>query len=194
VVARVIDGDTIEVGLEGTLVEVRLIGVDAPESVHPTEPIECLGRAASAFTRRSLEGEGVGLEFDAERTDRYGRMLAYVWEEGRLFNATLVARGLARVYTFPPNVGHERRFLAAQRRARASDRGLWGGCDGAGKAPPGGGGAGSRRGRCDPDYEGACIPPYPPDLDCSEVSASGFRSVGRDPHGFDGDGDGVGCE
>jgi micrococcal nuclease len=67
-----------------------------------------------------------------------------------------------------------------------------GGGSGGGDKANAGGSNGS--GNCDQNYEGACIPPYPPDLDCSEVSASGFRSVGSDPHGFDGDSDGVACE
>jgi hypothetical protein len=58
--------------------------------------------------------------------------------------------------------------------------------------PSGGGGGGG--GNCDPSYPTVCIPPPPPDLDCADVNASGFKVVGSDPHGFDGDGDGIGCE
>jgi micrococcal nuclease len=193
-VARTVDGDTVEVLQRGRLVDVRLIGIDTPESVHPTEPDECFGHAAAEFTERALEGRHVRLAFDVERTDAYGRTLAYVFVDGGLFNEALVARGYAQVATYPPNVRYVDRFEAAQRAARAGGRGLWGACP-----PPGGGGGtrraeGAGRGRCDPNYEGACIPPYPPDVDCSDVAATNFRSVGSDPHGFDGDGDGAACE
>jgi endonuclease YncB( thermonuclease family) len=192
-VARVVDGDTIEVERPGVSV-VRLIGVDTPETVAPGAPVECYGRAASAFTRRSLLGDHVRLEYDVERTDRYGRTLAYVWEGATLFNRLLVRRGFATVATYPPNVAYESRFIAAEKRARNQDRGLWGACAAraasgrpSGRMPRTGGG------RCDPNYAGACVPRYPPDLDCGDVP-TGFRSVGADPHGFDADGDGIACE
>ncbi|CAN5692350.1 hypothetical protein BH24ACT26_BH24ACT26_22930 [soil metagenome] len=197
-VTRVIDGDTIEVSRRGRIVDVRLIGIDTPESVHPSEPVECFGKAASEFTRRHLEGARVRLAYDVERRDHYGRTLAYVfYEGGRMFNEILVAEGYALVYTYPPNVKHADRFVAAQRSARRGDRGLWGDCPAPGgdRARSGGGGSGaSGGGRCDAGYKGACIPPYPPDVDCSEIGPRGFSSVGSDPHGFDGDGDGIACE
>lgn len=196
-VTRVVDGDTIEVRLRGGRIEdVRLIGVDTPETVHPTVGVECFGPAAANFTKSHLEGESVRLEYDVERRDRYGRLLAYVWLDGVMFNKTLVARGFASVSTYPPNVRYVDRFLDAQREARSHDRGLWAGCTAEvdpepqeKPAPVSGVG-----GNCDPNYSGACIPSYPPDLDCPEVGATDFRSTGSDPHGFDGDADGSACE
>lgn len=196
-VRRVIDGDTVEVALGGDAVSVRLIGVDTPETVHPSEPVECYGRAASRFTTRELDGLRVHLEFDVERRDRFGRTLAYIWRGDELFNLTLVEQGYAQVNTFPPNVQYEGLFVEAQRDARRRDRGLWGPvCDqpivvdeGDNDGDGGGGG-----GNCDPSYPGVCIPPYPPDLDCGEVAHTNFAVTGSDPHGFDGDNDGVGCE
>jgi micrococcal nuclease len=196
-VARVIDGDTIEVILQGVETDLRLIGFDTPETVHPSEPVECFGRAASDYTRNALEGRTVTLEFDVEKTDRYERTLAYVWTDGSLFNETILREGFAAVSTYPPNVRYVERFLDAQRSARNDERGLWrrcGGVDTPAVAPEpqkissGGGGS------CDPNYGGACVPSYPPDLDCPEVPATNFTSRGNDPHGFDGDGDGVACE
>lgn len=125
VVARVIDGDTIQLQ-DGT--RVRLIGVDTPETVHPSRPVEEYGKEASAFTRRMLEGARVYLEYDVERFDRYGRTLAYVWlPDGTLFNELLLFEGYAQVSTFPPNVKYVERFLAAQRQAREAGSGLWAG-------------------------------------------------------------------
>jgi micrococcal nuclease len=192
----VIDGDTVEVLFRGRTIDVRLIGIDTPETVHPFEPVECFGPAASSFTRRRLQGKRVRLEFDVERRDRYGRTLAYLWLQETLFNRMLVAQGFAQVSTYPPNVKYVDRFLAAEREARRADRGLWGRCEthvgGTGGSEDGGtGGAG---GNCDSSYPGVCIAPYPPDLDCSDVPYTNFQVVGNDPHGFDGDADGVGCE
>ena len=195
-VTRVIDGDTIEVELGGEILDVRLIGIDTPETVHPTEPVGCYGPAASRFTTTLLEGKDVQLEFDVELLDRYGRTLAYVWLGEGLFNETLVARGFAQVSTYPPNVKYVDRFISAQRDARSNERGLWGAvCAEPEPVGTGGGGGGAGGGgNCDPSYSGACIPHYPPDLDCGDVSATNFAVTGSDPHGFDGDGDGVGCE
>jgi micrococcal nuclease len=190
-VSRVIDGDTIEVRLGGRTVDVRLIGIDTPETVHPTEPVECFGAAASSFTKRQLEGREVRLEFDVERPDRYGRMLAYVWLADQLFNEVLVDRGFAQVSTYPPNVMYVDRFLEAQRHAREDDRGLWGGgCEDEAEESPSGGGSPE----CDDSYPDVCIAPYPPDLDCADVPYTNFVVRGPDPHGFDGDSDGEGCE
>jgi micrococcal nuclease len=193
VVTRVIDGDTLEVSAGGRDVDVRLIGIDTPETVHPSEPVECFGRAASDFTHRRLQGEIVTLRYDVERTDRYGRTLAYVYRRGRMFNRVLVSRGFAQVYTYPPNIAHAAGFVRAQRRARRADRGLWSGCPWP-RAETEARVAPHRSGACDPAYRGACVPLPPPDLDCGDVAASYFRSVGSDPHGLDADADGVACE
>jgi micrococcal nuclease len=193
-VTRVVDGDTIEVERRGVTV-IRLIGVDTPETVDPTEPVECYGRAASDFTTRFLLGDRVRLEFDVERTDHYGRTLAYVWDGATLFNRLLVERGLGTVATYPPNVEHEASFVAAERKARDGNRGLWRACDTRTNSEPDSGrrARAGYRGGCDPNYAGACVPRYPPDLDCGNVP-SGFRSIGSDPHGLDVDGDGIACE
>ena len=197
-VSRVVDGDTIEVLRNAAVLDIRLIGIDTPETVHPSEPVECFGPEASSFTSRSLEGELVLLEFDVERKDQYGRTLAYIWIGGKLFNKTLVRRGFATVSTYPPNTAHLSAFETAEDSARSHDRGVWGAC-GSGDQQGGGGGAsaagpteGAGKG-CDSNYKGACIPVYPPDLDCDDVP-SGFQSIGTDPHGFDGDSDGIACE
>jgi micrococcal nuclease len=109
-------------------VDVRLIGIDTPETVEPGVPVMCFGPEASRFTTSQLEGRRVRLEFDVERLDRYGRTLAYVWIGGRLFNEVLVRRGFAVVTTYPPDVKYVDRFVAAQRAARGGGRGLWSAC------------------------------------------------------------------
>ena len=129
-VTRVVDGDTIEVRLDGRLEKVRLIGVDTPESVKPGTPVQCYAKAASAETERLLDGRRVTLRFDAERRDRYGRLLAYVYRDGLFVNAALVERGYARTLTIPPNVAHADLFSRLARNARHDGRGLWVACKG----------------------------------------------------------------
>lgn len=115
------DGDTLRLSGIG---RVRLIGVDTPEVYGQAE---CYGREASAFTAKVLPpGRRVRYKLGVERRDRYGRALAYVWlADGRFFNLLLVERGYAQVLTIPPNVDYAERFVAAQRRARKAERGLW---------------------------------------------------------------------
>jgi micrococcal nuclease len=185
VVTRTVDGDTIHVLFRGHDVDVRLIGIDTPETVDPSLPVQCYGEQASRFTHRTLTGRTVRLEFDVERLDRYSRTLAYIWLRGHLFNRRLVAGGYAVVDTFPPNVRYVDVFTAAQRVAREHDRGLWGACSGS----DGGGGH-----RCDPAYPGVCIPSPPRDLDCADISFRHFQVLPPDPHNFDGDHNGIGCE
>jgi micrococcal nuclease len=127
VVARVVDGDTIV--LRGGE-RVRYIGMDTPESVEPGTPVQCYAKAAGRENERLVEGRRVLLRYDAERRDRYGRTLAYVYRarDGLFVNAELVRRGYARVLTIPPNVEHATLFHRLAARARATDRGLWGAC------------------------------------------------------------------
>lgn len=134
-VVRVVDGDTVHVRMpDGTREKVRFIGVDTPESTRETEPY---GVEASDHTKRQLDGRDVWLETDAERRDRYGRLLAYVWlapperrddaeVRERMFNARLLLDGYAQVMTVPPNVRHAEVFLRCQAEARGRGAGLWG--------------------------------------------------------------------
>ena len=129
-VVRVVDGDTIRVRLAGAEERVRYIGVDTPETVKPGTRVQCYGKAASAFNARLLRGRSVRLEFDAERRDRYGRLLAYVYREpdGLFVNAELVRRGYAQPLTIAPNVDHASEFRRLARSARRAGRGLWAAC------------------------------------------------------------------
>jgi len=136
-VVDVVDGDTIKVNLSGEEYKVRLIGVNTPETNHPTKHLEPYGPEAKAFTKRMLTGRTVYLEFDVQEKDRYGRLLAYVWlkkpskiteEEIRtkMFNAILLLEGYAQVMTIQPNVKYADYFLQYQREAIEEERGLWG--------------------------------------------------------------------
>lgn len=127
-VVAVIDGDTVEVDLDGRREIVRLLGIDTPETVDPDRPVECFGPEASAFTTEALASRRVRLAFDAERRDTYGRLLALVFVDGELFNERLLREGRARLLVIPPNGSHGRAMLAAALTAREERRGLWGAC------------------------------------------------------------------
>jgi micrococcal nuclease len=129
-VTRVVDGDTVKVTVDGRPDTVRYIGIDTPESVKPNTPVQCFAKAASHFNERLVDGQRVRLRYDAERRDRYGRLLAYVYRarDGLFVNAELVRRGYAVTLTIPPNVAHADEFAGLARRARELGRGLWRAC------------------------------------------------------------------
>ena len=130
-VVRVVDGDTVHVRLGDRVEKVRYIGIDTPETHHPTRGEEPGGRQATEVNGRLVGDRAVRLEPDVQLRDRYGRLLAYVWvtraDGGELMvNAELVRLGYAQVMTVPPNVRHQALFLKLQRDARQAGRGLWG--------------------------------------------------------------------
>lgn len=120
---RVIDGDTIKI--EGDKV-VRYIGIDTPETVHPSKPVQCYGKEASDKNKELVEGKEVKLEKDVSETDKYDRLLRYIWVGDMMVNEYLVREGYAQSSTYPPDVKYQDRFLEAQRRAREEKKGLWG--------------------------------------------------------------------
>lgn len=197
-VVDVVDGDTIKVELSGTTYTLRYIGIDTPETVDPGSPVEWMGLEASAANADLVEGETVYLEKDVSETDTFGRLLRYVWLDlpggWLLVNQELVRLGYAVSSAYPPDVEYQSLFDDAEREARTAGRGLWGPTPIPVPtstpvpliAPP--------AANCDPSYPGVCIPPYPPDLDCGDITYRRFQVLAPDPHGFDGDHDGIGCE
>lgn len=127
-VVDVVDGDTIEVRLDGEVEDVRYIGIDTPESVAPDQPVECFGPEASAANERLVGGRRVRLEFDAERRDRYGRLLAYVYLGERFVNAELLREGFATTLTIAPNDSFAGLFDRLEQEAGNAGRGLWAAC------------------------------------------------------------------
>ncbi len=124
VVQRVVDGDTVVLD---TRERVRYIGMDTPELHHPRKPVQAYAREAMEFNRNLVEGRKIRLEFDVERHDKYGRLLAYVYlEDGTFVNAQLVRQGYAQLLTIPPNVKYVEVFRKYQQEAREAGRGLWG--------------------------------------------------------------------
>jgi micrococcal nuclease len=127
-VLRAVDGDTIEVRLDGHREDVRYIGIDTPETVKPGTPVQCFGPRAHRFNAHLVAHRRVRLVFGEERRDVYGRLLAYVYLDKRFVNAELARRGLARTLTIPPNDRFARRFERLQIAAARAGRGLWGAC------------------------------------------------------------------
>ncbi len=185
-VVRVVDGDTIVISKNKKDEKVRLIGVNTPETHHPTKGVEPYGPEAAAYTKKRLDGTNVRIVIGEEPRDKYKRLLAYVYlEDGTFFNEELVREGYAQVMTIPPNDKFSKTFIKRQREAREAKRGLWG---------------------LDPKEDQTkplnVKAPLGKDRDCSDFKThaeaqSFFETAGgpaKDPHHLDSDGDGNVCE
>lgn len=190
-VERVVDGDTL-VCAGGD--RVRLLLIDTPEM--DQEPFGHL--AKTILEALAPPGTELQLRLDVQERDRYGRLLAYAYlPDGRMANRELARRGFAQPMTIPPNVRHVELMRAAADSARLETAGFWAlGLYSAGEEELRGVGPAEpqTRGNCHPSYPDVCIPPPPPDLDWGDIRHRRFRVVGSDPHRFDGDRDGIGCE
>jgi micrococcal nuclease len=128
-VVDVLDGDTIRVARGRDRADtVRLLGIDTPETQHPTKAVECFGPEAAAYTHARLHGRSVQLESDIEGRDRYGRLLAYVIVDGKRFNDELLRLGYATLLVIEPNRAHARAMLQEELDAKRAGRGLWRAC------------------------------------------------------------------
>lgn len=132
-VTKVTDGDTLEVDINGENFKVRLIGIDTPETVDPRRPVGCFGKEASNETKKLLLGKSVILQKDVSDTDKFGRLLRYVYlpisnQDSLFINHYLVLEGYAKVATYPPDVKFTNEFLQAQKQAQENNKGLWGQC------------------------------------------------------------------
>ncbi len=209
-VVEVIDGDTVDVLLNGKEERLRLIGMDTPETKDPRKPVQCFGKEASAQAAKLLTGQTVLLEEDPtqDTRDKYDRLLRYVWlPDGKLYNLEMIMGGFAHEYTYETPYKYQAVFKKEQAAARERGWGFWAAtsCNGNTEqaaeapapkpaAPKPAAPAAPARGKCDPSYPDVCIPPAPPDLNCPEIRHKGFRVIGADPHKFDRDRDGIGCE
>ena len=185
-VVNVIDGDTISVRIGGRVFSVRYIGMDTPE-LDQTD-----GYPAAERNRELVDGQTVTLVRDVSETDRYGRLLRYVLVGSTFVNHQLVLDGWATAAEYPPDTSCQGIFQVAENTARTQRLGLWVPTRTPWPtSPPSEGGGG---GNCSPAYPSVCIPPPPPDLDCGDISFRRFTVLSPDPHNFDRDGDGIGCE
>ncbi len=125
VVLKVIDGDTIELS-DGR--KVRYVGMDTPELHHPQKGVQCFGAQAYERNRSLVEGKIVQMEKDVSETDKYGRLLRYIWIDNILINKQLVRDGFAFAKTFPPDVARQDELRSAGTMAQVEKKGLWSGC------------------------------------------------------------------
>lgn len=203
---QIVDGDTIEVtGLNFTssyTADVRLLEINTPETKHPTEPDQCYGKQATdALARLLPTGSTAYVLRDKDLKDQYGRFLLYIWnDEGVFVNLRMVKDGYAEASLFMPNDLYWDVISNAENTAQQADKGAWGACSYFGEP------VGQEYSQNDdthaapiptpdPPRTGSYpVPPSPPDYDCGQISATGFTVRPGDPHRFDGDGDGIGCE
>ncbi len=133
IVDYVIDGDTIDVIIDGTDERIRLIGIDTPETKKPNTPIECFGPEATAFTQQLLPiGTRVRIERDTVGRDDYGRLLGYVYraDDGVFVNYEVLRQGYGQPLSIGPNTTFERLFVDAARAAEVDHVGIWAACSG----------------------------------------------------------------
>ena len=203
-VVRVNDGDTLTVS---TGEKVRLLQIDTPE----ISPAECYGAEAHKALITLIGKSSITLESDSvsDDKDQFGRKLRYVKVGKVNLNLKLVEIGAATPYFYQGEKGkYAAQLLKAAQNAKAKKIGLWKICPNTKLEPfkPATTGLisasntatsrSSSKTKCDANYQG-CIPPYPPDLDCSDIKQMGLapiRVTGNDVHKFDADGDGIGCD
>ena len=129
-IVSVVDGDTAKIEFEGETISMRIIGIDTPETVHPSRPVEWYGPEATVRARELLEGKTVTLEYDADpdhdRFGRYGRLLVYLrLEDGSDFGKLMVEAGFARAYPKYP-FSRSKEYMAVEAGAKKAKKGLWG--------------------------------------------------------------------
>ena len=205
-VVEVVDGDTIRVELPSGIETVRIIGIDTPEVVRPTEPEACYGAEASAFAKEALDGQAVTLELDPtqDERDRYDRLLAHVFVGDELYAAEAIAGGYGIHYVYEDPSVHAAELDAAADGARDGGLGIWTACEGRvdlplvaepaeqpapvdDPAPNGPVGD-----ICHPSYD-PCVPNVGHDLDCGDIGFA-VTVIGPDEYRLDRDHDGGGCE
>jgi micrococcal nuclease len=195
VVSAIVDGDTVHVRMNGQEYKVRYIGMDAPET-----GTGVAASNATAANQAMTTGQTVLMVKDVSDTDKYGRLLRYVIAGNGFVNYELVRQGYAKAKDYPPDTACSANLATAMNKAKGNQLGLWQSTASpvpvvlATSAPVRSGEIQTSGSNCDPAYPTVCIPPPPPDLDCGDVQYRRFQVLAPDPHNFDRDGDGIGCE
>ncbi len=186
-VASITDGDTIRVLIGGVNEPLRLIGIDTPEVGDV-----CAAEATEAL-KALVENTTIRLDADVSDRDRFGRLLRYVFlADGTFVNERMVGDGWAYAVEYPPDTAWSGVLAATEDAARTAGLGLWSGdCD---TPPDPTTTTTAPSSACDAAYPTVCIPSPPPDLNCDDIPHTDFVVLPPDPHGFDGDSNGVGCQ
>ncbi len=197
-VVAVIDGDTIDIDLNGKTERLRLMGIDTPETKDPRKPVQCFGAEASEHAHKLLDGKKVRLEAEASQgeRDKYDRLLRYVYlEDGTSYNKQIILDGYAHEYTYNIPYKYQAEYKQAQKDAEIAQRGLW--------SPS----------TCSGDTQQAAkqitpaqpiVTPVPSQSDstyyanCTEAREAGVAPLHTEDAGYrlalDRDGDGIACE
>lgn len=202
-VTKVVDGDTLTISKDGLSVTLRLIGIDTPETVHPSKPVECFGTEASNKAKSLLSGKYITLETDDSQGtyDKYQRMLAYVYlPDGTMFNKYMISEGYAYEYTYGTPYKYQSEFKQAQSSAKQNKKGLWadGVCEEEAPAPVQTTATTSSSSNINTSNYSCSLNIY----NCSDFSTHDeaqavFEACGggsNDVHGLDNDSDGLACE
>lgn len=194
-VAKVIDGDTIQLS-DGR--KLRYIGIDTPETVDPRRSVECYGQQASEKNRELVLGKEIIMEKDISDTDKFGRLLRYVYVGEVMINQLLISEGFARAKSYPPDIKYQQQFQQAERLARENQRGLWGEvCTNSNTTP----GAGASK----PHQQKSSSTALPTQhslsacpKNCREARSMGMTNINSHHHCYqpkmDGDHDDIACE
>jgi endonuclease YncB( thermonuclease family) len=186
---NVVDGDTIDVLIDGEEYRVRYIGIDTPET-----PGDCYSQEAMRRNEELVLDRALCLEKDVSETDRYGRLLRYVYVNDVFVNTKLVSEGYALASTYPPDVEHAKDFVELQREAAQAGRGLWASCTTPTPSPAV---------TSTPTQVSGPCPCHDNVLNCSDFATQAEAQVcydhcvelGQgDVHRLDSDGNGVACE
>jgi micrococcal nuclease len=124
-VARIVDGDTIRVEMDGTEYAVRYIGIDTPETKAPNTPVEYYGPEATQRNTELVENKDIWMVRDTSETDRNGRLLRYIFVDGAFVNETLVREGYAIAKAYPPDTACTKTLASAMAEAQQARRGMW---------------------------------------------------------------------
>ncbi|HYO06101.1 MAG TPA: thermonuclease family protein [Phototrophicaceae bacterium] len=182
VVTKVIDGDTMDVkAKDGKTTSIRLSLVDAPETNEPGYT-----QAKNFVFQNCLNKEAV-VDPDNNQEPSYSRLVAVVYCEGININEALIANGFATIYNSFCDVSEFANTVWAQKFGCGDNAN-------SNKNGPSSKDGENEPVKCDASYPNVCIPSTPPDLDSGEIEHRNFKVLTADPHGFDGDGDSIGCD
>ena len=192
-VIGIVDGDTINAVINGQAYSIHYIGIDCPENNPASIGVETNANKAAQSNRDLVDGKEVILVKDMSEVDDYGRQLRYVFVDNIFVNFKIIEQDMAYAVHYPPDIACSSYLATAQSQAKLANLGLWQPL--ANTVPTVSINSTTYdKEDCDPCYPTVCIPSYPPDLDCGEIPYKGFEVLQPDPHGFDGDNDGIVCE